>query len=224
MASITSKLHDARLSARQSIQEAKAATTATLAAQRVSLEGRRSGRRNDGEEDDDPTVASTETTTAQHTRKQVAVERINGRWKTFSASLKANMEDSMEEVKTDMTVLKQDSTRLFRLASERASASMRGMGDSMTKVIGGGGNSSGNGSSSNSGTESINFMPHHPKGTGETVQNLQHAALLYRKQMQSLRDRGFLVPEENTEHYCLELLQQNDGNLDRTVAMLGGTQ
>ena len=216
MASITSKLHDARLSARQSMQEAKAATTATLAAQRLSLEGRRSGRRNDGEEDD-PTVAATETTTAQHTRN-VAVERINGRWKTFSASLKANMEDSMEEVKTDMTVLKQDSTRLFRMASERASASMRGMGDSMTKVIG-----SGNGNS-NSGTESINFMPHHPEGTGETVQNLQHAALLYRKQMQSLRDMGFLVTAENTEQYCLELLQQNDGNLDRTVAMLGGTQ
>ena len=124
----------------------------------------------------------------------------------------------MEEVKTDMTVLKQDSTRLFRMASERASASMRGMGDSMTKVIG-----SGNGNS-NSGTESINFMPHHPEGTGETVQNLQHAALLYRKQMQSLRDMGFLVTAENTEQYCLELLQQNDGNLDRTVAMLGGTQ
>ena len=221
MASITSKLHDARLSARQSIQEAKAATTATLAAQRVSLEGRSSGRRNDGEDDNDPTTASTETTTAQTTRN-VAVERINGRWKTFSASLKANMEDSMEEVKTDMTVLKQDSTRLFRLASERASASMRGMGDSMTKVIGGG--SSGSGSGSSSRTESINFMPHHPEGTGETVQNLQHAALLYRKQMQSLRDRGFLVPEENTEQYCLELLQQNDGNLDRTVAMLGGKQ
>ena len=220
MASITSKLHDARLSARQSIQEAKAATTATLAAQRVSLEGRSSGRRNDGEDDNDPTVVSMETTTAQHTRN-VAVERINGRWKTFSASLKANMEDSMEEVKTDMTVLKQDSTRLFRLASERASASMRGMGDSMTKVIGGG---DGGSSSSSSRVESINFMPHHPEGTGETVQNLQHAALLYRKQMQSLRDMGFLVTAENTEQYCLELLQQNDGNLDRTVAMLGGTQ
>merc|ERR1711865_1277620 len=98
------------------------------------------------------------------------------------------------------------------------------MGDSMTKVIGGGGNSGSGSSSSSSRTESINFMPHHPKGTGETVQNLQHAALLYRKQMQSLRDRGFLVSAENTEQYCLELLQQNDGNLDRTVAMLGGKQ
>jgi len=144
---------------------------------------------------------------------KLAIDRINVRWKIFSAGVKVNVDDSMEEVKTDMKLLKQDSTRLFRVASER----MGEMGDSMrTKVM-----MNSNHTKSDAAADATTGGGR-GGAMGGTVPNLQHAALLYRTQLQSLREMGLLVVEQknNNEQFCLELLQQQGGDLEQTVAVL----
>mmetsp|Transcript_63417 Transcript_63417/g.71007 ORF Transcript_63417/g.71007 Transcript_63417/m.71007 type:complete len:247 (+) Transcript_63417:297-1037(+) len=239
MASITSKLQDVSLSARQSIQDAKDATTATLSSPRLSLDGSTGSSSGSGSgrkkllftssrnlhstDDSDDTVAAAASTEKSQTMK-LAIDRINVRWKIFSAGVKMNVDDSMEEVKTDMKLLKQDSTRLFRVASERASASMRGMGEMgdsmMDKVM-----------KNSNHTKNTNRDDDATTGGGRgggggamggNVPNLQHAAILYRTQLQSLREMGLLVVAQNNnnEQFCLELLQQQGGDLEQTVAVL----
>mmetsp|Transcript_63416 Transcript_63416/g.71004 ORF Transcript_63416/g.71004 Transcript_63416/m.71004 type:complete len:242 (+) Transcript_63416:297-1022(+) len=234
MASITSKLQDVSLSARQSIQDAKDATTATLSSPRLSLDGSTGSSSGSGSgrkkllftssrnlhstDDSDDTVAAAASTEKSQTMK-LAIDRINVRWKIFSAGVKMNVDDSMEEVKTDMKLLKQDSTRLFRVASERASASMRGMGEMgdsmMDKVMKNSNHTKNTNSDDDATTGGAGAM-------GGNIPNLQHAALLYRTQLQSLREMGLLVVAQNNnnEQFCLELLQQQGGDLEQTVAVL----
>ena len=151
------------------------------------------------------------------------------RWNTVTATLKTTVHDSLQEVRTDLAVLKHDSANFLHQAGTKlegikstTSAKLAAMKIQVeqSRQTRRSNHHNGDGGSSSL-FEGINFMPHHPTTTDDDdgVVNLQQAALVYRAPMQTLRAMG-LATTTQTEQRCLELLHHTRGNVDRTVDMI----
>lgn len=153
----------------------------------------------------------------------------NPRWQTVTTTLKTTVHDSLQEVRTDLAVLKQDSAKFFHQAGtkldEMKSTTSAKLAVLKTQVEQSRQNARNNNDDGGRSSlfEGINFMPHHPTTTDDDHNdggvNLQQAAILYRAPMQTLRAMG-LATTTSTEHRCLELLHHTRGNVDQTVDMI----
>merc|ERR1719253_353261 len=165
-------------------------TTTTASLRRSShVEGQEQEQEQEQDTDQDDSVAATagaETT----------------RWKAVTATLKTTVHDNLQEVRTDLAVLKQDSAKFLHQAGTKldemkstTSAKLAVLKTQVEQSRQNARNNNGDGGRSSL-FEGINFMPHHPTTTDDNHNhnddgvNLQQAAILYRAPMQTLRAMG----------------------------------